>query len=243
MNYKNIYYPESKFGGFTDVDGTVTFYNRVNALIEPGFIVADIGCGRGDYSQDKVSLRRNLRILKGKCKRVIGIDVDNNAADNPYLDQFCLYKGKDWPLEDNSIDLCFCDSVLEHVADPEMFFSESSRIIKSGGYLCIRTPNILSYFGLAARLIPNRFHAGVLKSVQEKRHQEDVFPTLYRCNTKRKIRQMLAKNGFDGCVYGHEAEPAYANFSKILYYLTVLYQRFIPNSLKSTLFIFAKKNL
>ena len=241
MNLMNIYYPESRFGGFTDVDGTVAFYNRVNVLIEPNLIVADIGCGRGAYSQDKVSLRRNLRILKGKCKRVIGIDVDNNAADNPYLDEFRLCEGMRWPLEDGSIDLCLCDSVLEHVADPGMFFSESHRVIKSGGYLCIRTPNILSYFGLVSKLIPNRFHAEVVKSVQDKRHQEDVFPTLYRCNTKRKIRQMLAKNGFDVCVYGYEAEPTYLSFSRFWFFLGVLHQHFAPNVCKVTLFAFAQK--
>jgi len=27
------HYPESRFGGFSDIDGTVTFYSRVNALL------------------------------------------------------------------------------------------------------------------------------------------------------------------------------------------------------------------
>src|SRR5262249_40689121 len=76
MNNKERFYPETRFGGFTGVDGTVAFFSRVNSLLEPSFVVLDVGCGRGEYRDDPVPLRRNLRILKGKVERVVGIDVD-----------------------------------------------------------------------------------------------------------------------------------------------------------------------
>ena len=41
MSLLEAFYPESKFGGFTDLDGTIRFYLRVNALLEPGFTVVD----------------------------------------------------------------------------------------------------------------------------------------------------------------------------------------------------------
>ncbi|MDA3924611.1 MAG: hypothetical protein PF904_07930 [Kiritimatiellae bacterium] len=59
------FYPESKFGGFTDIDGTITFFNRVNALIKPSFVVLDVGCGRGAYSEDPVSLRKKPENFQG----------------------------------------------------------------------------------------------------------------------------------------------------------------------------------
>ena len=90
MNYKSIYYPESKFGGFTDVDGTMAFHIRTNSLITPSSVVLDVGCGRGAYAEDTVSIRRDLRIFKNKCKKVIGIDLDRSAAENPFLDEFHL---------------------------------------------------------------------------------------------------------------------------------------------------------
>ena len=37
------FYPESRFGGFTDIDGTVAFYSRVNALVKPLYVVVDFG--------------------------------------------------------------------------------------------------------------------------------------------------------------------------------------------------------
>src|SRR5438093_943558 len=47
MDYKSLYYPESRFGGFTGVDGTLAFYIRVNSLIDSSSVVLDVGCGRG----------------------------------------------------------------------------------------------------------------------------------------------------------------------------------------------------
>ena len=242
MDYKSIYYPESKFGGFTDIDGTITFYMRINSLISPSSVVLDVGCGRGAYVEDSISLRRELRIFKGKCKKVLGIDVDERAKENPFIDKFYLIEDGHWPIEDECVDVCVCDAVLEHVDDAEVFFSECRRTLKQGGYLCIRTSNILNYIGLFSMLTPHRFHTRVLSKVQGKmKEEEDVFPTLYRCNTKRKVSRMLNKYGFDRCVYGYEAEPSYLSFSRFFYLLGVIHQRFIPNVFKAAIFAFGKK--
>jgi len=86
MKYKELFYPEARFGGFTDIDGTIAFFNRVNSLLAPSFTVLDVGCGRGSYGNDPVQLRRKLRILKGKVSKLVGIDVDHAAQENPYID-------------------------------------------------------------------------------------------------------------------------------------------------------------
>jgi SAM-dependent methyltransferase len=236
------FYPESRFGGFSKVDGTIAFFSRVNALVSREATALDVGCGRGEYADDPVAFRRNLRILKGKCTRVIGIDVDPNARVNPYLDSFELIQGDRWPIADQSIDVCVCDHVVEHVEDVPRFFSECGRVLKAGGYLCIRTPNANSYVALAARLISNKYHARVLSKVQERRKPEDVFPTLYRCNTRARLERALAGAGFGDCVtHTHEAEPSYLSFSKAFYWLGVMHQRFAPSYVKPALFAFARK--
>ncbi len=242
MSLQHRYYPETHWGGITNVDGTIAFYIRIQSLIKSSSIVADIGCGRGSYQDDPIRVRRDLRILQGKCTNVIGIDIDASAANNPFIDEFRMIKGNFWPLEDNSIHLCLADSVLEHMADPELFFKEVHRVLKPGGYLCIRTPNIFSYFGLAARLTPNRWRQKIIANVQIHREIEDIFPTFYRCNTKRKIIKMMKKWGFEFYVFGHEAEPSYLMFSRLFYFLGVLHQRFAPNRIKVTLFAFGRKN-
>lgn len=70
------HYPEARFGGFSDVDGTVAFYSRVQALMTPENVVLDVGCGRGSGLQDDaVPWRRELRSnavnLNNKNNRMI----------------------------------------------------------------------------------------------------------------------------------------------------------------------------
>ena len=240
MTFKETFYPETRFGGYTDIDGTVAFYHRVNSLLKPSDVVLDVGCGRGEYVDDPVAIRKGLRVLRGKVAKVIGLDVDPAAQTNPFLDEFQLLRGDVWPLPNDSIDLVLFDWVFEHVADFDRLFSELRRVLKDGGYVCIRTTNRLSYVGLAAAVIPNKHHAGVTSVVQDARKPEDVFPTLYRCNSVRKVKSSMTKHGFDGVVYGYEAEPAYLSFSKAAYFFGVLHQRFAPSFVKPTLFAFGK---
>ena len=233
------WYPEKRFGGFTHVDGTVAFYARVNAVVEPSSVVLDVGCGRGAARDDPIPWRRALQIFRGRCSRVIGVDVDPAGATNPLVDEFHLMEHGRIPLDAATVDVCYADTVLEHVEDVELFFSECARVIRPGGYLFVRTPNVWSYLGVASRLVPDRLHRRVLARLQPERRAEDVFPTLYRCNSRRKLRRALDSHGFYGVVQTHEAEPGYLSFSSLLYRLGVLYQRHAPPAIRGMLHAYA----
>jgi SAM-dependent methyltransferase len=236
-----IFYPESRFGGFSQVDGTIGFYTRVQALAGPTSVVVDFGCGRGAYANDPLPIRRELRVLKGKAGRVIGLDASPAGQENPFLDEFHCLEGASWPLADSSADLCVCDNVLEHLPEPATFFAEASRVLKPGGVVCIRTPNQWNYIALLSRLIPNRAHARVLGRAKPGLAEQDIFPTLYRCNSLPQMRRALAKSGFDAVVYGYEAEPSYLSFSRAAYALGVLHQKIAPGFFKAAIFAFGRK--
>jgi SAM-dependent methyltransferase len=236
-----VVYPESSVGGFTDIDGTIAFYLRVNALLRRSDVVLDVGCGRGEYADDPVAIRSDLRILRGKCARVVGIDPDEIGSHNPCVDEFRLMSSAMWPVDDESVDLCLADSVLEHVRDPSRFFAECQRVMRTGGILCIRTPNALGYATAVSRLIPSRLHPAVLRRVQAGREARDVFPTHYRCNTTRRLRLMMVTHGFGGCVYGYGPEPAYLDFSKTAYALGAIWTRLAPRDLQAALFAFGRR--
>jgi SAM-dependent methyltransferase len=241
MSYQTRFFPEIRFGGFSHVDGTVNFFTRVNALLESDSVVLDVGCGRGCYADDPVKARRELRILRGKNRSVIGIDVDPAARLNPAIDECRLIESAHWPVEDESADLCLCDHVVEHIADPESFFAECRRVLRPNGFLCIRTPNAFGYVAIAARLVPNGLHGRVLRVVQDAREDKDVFPTVYRCNTRRKLRNILARNGFDSAVFTYDGEPYYLSFSKLAYRLGVTHQRYSIPCARNAIFAFAQK--
>lgn len=238
----NAFYPESSFGGFTRIDGTVAFYTRVQALAAPQSIVVDFGCGRGAYAGDPVPFRRGLRIFKGKVGQVIGLDANPAAAENPFLDSFHSLDRPRWPLEDDTVDLILCDNVLEHLPEPSAFFREARRALRPGGVVCIRTPNALNYIALLSSLIPNRSHARVLARAKPGLSEEDIFPTFYRCNTLPAVRRALQQHGFKAAVLGYEAEPSYLSFSTIAYALGVLHQKLSPGIFKAAIFAFGRKD-
>jgi SAM-dependent methyltransferase len=167
--------------------------------------------------------------------------VDPDAQTNPFVDEFHRITGDTWPIDDDTVDLIVIDNVLEHVREPERVFAEIRRVLKLGGFLCIRTPNRWSYIALAATLIPNSLHAKVTSLVQQGRKSNDVFPTLYRCNSLRQLNRLMSRHGFDQrAVYGYEAEPSYLAFSRFAYTLGVLHQRFAPRFLRPALFAFGR---
>lgn len=218
------------------------YCNRVNSLLNPHSRVLDLGCGRGaSAAGDLVPFRKQLRILRGKVALVIGIDVDQTAQQNPYVDEFRLIEDRhNWPVQDNSIDVVVCDHVLEHVDDPLRFFYEIRRCLVKGGVVCVRTTNRHSYIGLAAALIPETRHWKVLAAMQPHRQRRDIFPTEYRCNNVRSLKSAMVRNGFQCVVYGYEPEPGYLQFSTIAYFFGIVHRRISPKRLKPILFAFGR---
>jgi len=201
-------FPETEFGGFTRCNGTVAFYTRVDALLKPTDVVLDIGCGRGAHAEHPVPYIRRLRDFRGRCGAVWGCDVDEVGTTNPTIDRFDRITDAGWGVPSQSVDLAIADCVMEHVPDPEAFFREAARVVKPGGYLCIRTPNAFGYVSLAAQVVPNRLHGRVVNRVNG-RDEQDTFPTLYRCNTAGRLRRAMENASFHAAVYLHEPEPSY----------------------------------
>jgi SAM-dependent methyltransferase len=236
-------YPEMNFGGFSRVDGSIAFLNRAHAMAPPTGVVLDVGCGRGEGSEDACELRAKLCDFRAPGRTVIGIDVDEAARHNPLMDEVRLMKPDfSWPITSGSVDLAVCRSVIEHVVETNRFFEELARVLRPGGVFAAHTTNLLSYPGLASKLIPNRLHARTIAMSQPDREERDVFPTAYRCNTIWRLRKALNSVGLRGVVYGIEAEPSYLQFSRLAYTTGALLHQFIPSMFSSRLLVFARKD-
>lgn len=243
FNLLERFYPEIRAGGFTRVDGTIEFYNRVNALLRPEMTIVDFGAGRGaGHVDDEVEYRRRLRSLKGKCTRVIGIDLDATVMDNPGLDEANVVEpGQPLPLMDHSVDLIVSDHTFEHITNPGFVSSELDRILKPGGWLLARTPNRWGYAGIGANLVPNRRHALWLKRLQTGCNEKDVFPTIYRLNTRRALRRYFPAARFHHYTYGYTPEPAYFGNSRLLWGMSKFLFRLTPESMAPVWMVVLKK--
>ncbi|MEM0954655.1 MAG: class I SAM-dependent methyltransferase [Pseudomonadota bacterium] len=237
------FFIETGAGGFSSRDGTVEFYQRVNALLSDDYEILDLGAGRGGwYFDDANTYRRELRLIRGKVARVVGCDVDEAIRANLSIDEAYLIKpGERLPFDDASFDLIVADYVLEHIQSPSEFASEILRLLKAGGWFCARTPNKYGYTAIAARTIPNKLHTCVLKAVQPERKEIDVFPTTFRLNCFSALNKSFPPHEFENFSYRYEVEPAYHFNNRIVFLFCLFLNWLVPPTMKSTLMIFLRK--
>lgn len=241
MSKSAIYNPDDDFlGGFTSTDGTVEFFSRVNALLTTGSTVLDLGAGRGAWLyEDRCEYRKSLRTIKGKVREYICADIDEAVLSNPTGDRNVLIKDSRIPLEDASVDIVICDYVLEHVLEVGRLKGEISRVLRSGGYFCARTPHRLNYVSFFARIIGNAHHARVLAAVQPDRRPVDIFPTVFRLNSPRQIRRAFP--GWDNFSYVYSSEPRYYFGVRSVYRLLRFFHDHAWDPLTGNMFIFLRK--
>jgi SAM-dependent methyltransferase len=111
-------------------------------------------------------------------------------------------------------DIALAVYVVEHVPDPAAFFSAARACLRPGGSLFIITPNLLHYFGIAAK-------ASMALGVDDKllgalrarhpghdHHHVAHFPVVYRANSVRALRIVGGEAGFSSLDIRHLENPA-----------------------------------
>jgi ubiquinone/menaquinone biosynthesis C-methylase UbiE len=104
----------------------------------PQGVFVDIGCGDGSVTEKVVS------IAGGSCVALdISVEAARKARARNLEHQSGLCDiGRGLPFRDNSIDHVFCSDLLEHLLDVDTFLDEIKRVLKSGGYCVLSTPNL-----------------------------------------------------------------------------------------------------
>jgi len=243
MNKFNKIFPEKNIGGFSRYDITLTFYLFLNQVIKSDHIVVDLGAGRGgQFESQKNPFVQQLQIFKGRCKKIIGIDVDEAVLSNKYMDETIVYEASSkLPFEDNSIDVIYSDWVLEHIENPKEFVSEVFRVLKPGGWFCAKTPNKWGVIGIAGSLIPNSLHNKVISVLQPDRKDEDIFPTFHRMNSIGQIKRHFSRSSWFNFSFVDGQEVGYFSNYLIPAWFCAVYNKLMPSRLGLVLFAFVQK--
>jgi SAM-dependent methyltransferase len=104
-----------------------------------GVDVLDFGCGTG-YGT-------NFLFRSGGVRSICGTDVSADAISfcrttYPDLaDRFIIGGPERLPLAEKSMDVVLCFQVIEHITDDRSAIREIRRLLRSGGYLLLSTPN------------------------------------------------------------------------------------------------------
>lgn len=107
-------------------------YNHPN----PYALLVDVGCGKGDY----------LEKIQALGWKVMGIEPHPSAAEMSREKGVPVFEGTlhEAELAEASVDYITLMHVIEHVLDPLSLIKECLRVLKKGGVLVIRTPNVNS---------------------------------------------------------------------------------------------------
>ena len=199
---------------------TDNFRDCILRYLRKGNIIVDAGCGNGSqYKYD----------LKNIAKEIIGVDTCDDLGQNENVTIHLKDNLENIPLLDGSVDIIISRYVFEHIKEPEKILKEFKRILKSGGKIIFFTPNRFNYVYLISSITPQKFHLWINKirsggTMTEK----DTFPTYYRLNSGRAIRNNALKIGLrvEEIIF-FEPEPAYLVFSSLLFRLGVFYERVV----------------
>ena len=167
------------------------YHQEVERCLVDGSIVLDAGCGSGEYGV--------LKEKGGRAGRIVGVDISEEALkNNAVIDDYVVSDLVEIPLEDNTFDMIVCEGVIEHLEHPEKVISEFSRLLKSGGYVVLRTWNIWHLNNFLSALLPvgvRRRLKGWL--IKDSAKHEGTFETYYRCNSRKRMGSLFCAAGFE----------------------------------------------
>jgi len=99
-------------------------------------LVVDLGCGTGRFCE---------MLAAELDARVIGLDPSEKMIDRARrksatsLVVFGRASAHELPLPDGCVDLVFMSQIYHHVTDPAVVARECGRVLRAGGYVCVRT--------------------------------------------------------------------------------------------------------
>ena len=100
---------------------------------EKGQKFLEIGCGNGDF----------LRVFKEIGLDCKGVDISEYSVNTlKELDvKKCDISKDKLPYDDETFDIVYHKSLIEHLVNPSNLMSESIRVLRSGGKIVILTPD------------------------------------------------------------------------------------------------------
>jgi 2-polyprenyl-3-methyl-5-hydroxy-6-metoxy-1,4-benzoquinol methylase len=125
--YTEINYPNDKGNTYPDRYFKHICENHFFNELK-GRKILDIGCGKG------LAMKQFAKY----GLKPFGIDCRDEGVDNFKL---CNMESDEIPYQDDTFDIIYSKSVIEHVVNSENFVNESMRVLKPGGLFICLTPD------------------------------------------------------------------------------------------------------
>lgn len=128
-NYINTIYNEEN-RPITRYPDQLAKYLIETYRIDDGATIIDVGCGRGDF----------LYAFQRAGLNAIGVDGEDGDGRKDIIGGINLETDA-LPFDDESVDVVFTKSVMEHLHKPDNMLKECYRILKPGGLIIAMVPD------------------------------------------------------------------------------------------------------
>ncbi len=131
-DYLSVVYDE-KHHPYTEYPKKLCKYLFDQFGLRPGMKMLEPGCGRGEF----------LKNFKDLGLDVYGIDISPEAINyaSNYHIKICDVEKESLPFKDETFDVLYSKSFIEHLYYPERYLSEAHRVLKPGGKLITLVPD------------------------------------------------------------------------------------------------------
>jgi SAM-dependent methyltransferase len=110
-------------------------------LFRPGMAVLDCGCGPGSITLDLARLVQPGRVVGIDAQGEQFADSQRIAAQEGLDLRFEAASITALPFPDAAFDAVFSHALFEHLSDPAAAAREIARVLKSGGFAALRSPD------------------------------------------------------------------------------------------------------
>lgn len=133
------------------------------------------------------------------------------------------------PFPNEHFDLVAAIMVMEHVSDPDRFFREVARVLRTGGYFVghkISASHDVTWIRRCLGVLPHRAKQWLVPTLYGRR-EEDTFPTHYRLNRLGQIRRVCRRSGLSDPMITQYADPYSFKFSRFLQVAAIVVDRLL----------------
>lgn len=165
-----------------DLFGRASHLRLTAALLDPRWVVGDLGCGTGHVAEALAPFVARVVAVDASREMLTAARARLRSHDNVELRRGSLER---LPLEDASLDAAVLALVLHHVPDPARVCGEAARALRPGGRLVV------------ADMLPH-----------ERDEYRQTMGHVWMGFAPKQVERLLASSGFEAArVHALEPEP------------------------------------
>jgi len=190
--------------------------DRIRKELSPKTKVLEIGAGSGKGYQNWID-------YTSICKYSLGIDLDPRVSQNPNFHETSVTSA--YQLEqfsETTFDLLLSNMVAEHIDDADKFIEQQLALMGSDSKSIHHTVSKFYYSSLLNYVIPESVKYWLIEKLGSGRPSKDVFPALYKLNSKRMLRALSKRHGCEIEIERYRSPPGYLRRSYILMMVYVI---------------------